>query len=1302
MNKSLLIQQFNGFISLKHLRNLLTLAILVVMNTQSKAQTVDCNAIMACNDLVQISLGTNCTEVVVADMILEGQAYPNSYYNVVVSTANGTPITNNLLTKANLGKTYNVVVTLSGCDLSCWCNITVEDKLPPVITNCPSVTLQCGQPTTPGTSVPRPSASDACSSVTLTSIDKEVVSQCSAQYVKVITRTWTATDAYGNKTTCEQIINITRPTIDDVVFPPNYDDHDKPVFSCTTNLKLLPNGAPHPDVTGYPGGTDCPNIMYFYNDVIFPICGASKKVLRQWTVIDWCTGRDTVSAQIIKIVDTDPPVCVSPPDFVFNVTTDEGKCTGTFVVPAPNVVFECSNWDYIVGYKLRDANGQPFVNPVYDNVKKTTRPDGSYFYTISGLPADTSWIVYTITDGCGNSTQCFTEVIVKDTEAPTPVCEGFTVVSLEDAGWADLFATSIDDGSSDNCGIEKFEIRRQVNNCNRPEDLLFKNKVNFCCEDVSSDPTVYQKVVLRVYDKAGNFADCVANVKTQDKKPPVITVPPAITIDCDVDYKNVANTGGSATAVDNCSVTITSSDAGTLKCGLGTITRTWRATDKQGLTDSKTQIIVIKDSNPFDATDIVWPSDLEINGCDKADATPEILNSKPTYTNSNCADIAISWDDDVFTIPGACLKILRTWRVVNWCDANPQNPQFITYVQKIVLNNSERPVFVAGCSNKTINSINSDCEEYVEHSVTATDDCTAPALLRYTWQYDEDNNGTIDQTGTGSFYARVYPAGRHKMTFTVKDLCENTTSCSYTFHVKDNKPPTPICNSEVVWVLDEAGKAEVWASDFDLKSEDLCDGDDLKFSFNATGSQPARTFTCADVPNGVSATIPLKMYVIDQDGNSEFCDVRLILQDSPNKNVCPNVGNLTATISGKVINKTATGFENIAVELTNMTDESKMEGITAEEGKFNFAEVPFFNGYQLKAAKNDDILNGLSTLDLVLIQRHILGMKFLENPYDIIAADINKDKKVSASDLVNLRKLILGVDKVFANNDPWRFVPSNHAFADPRDPHNFPEGIDISELSENKENMDFTAVKTGDVNNSATYSLASANAENRTSPALLLVADQAHQAGTILHAAVSAGEELQISGIQFAVKIDEANFIFKGIESAVLKVGNDNYHFENGTLKISIDSRDAQMVQAGEVLFNILLESRKDGNSINWQLESRDFEAELYDEALQTRSINLEAADAVAVEKMTNELRNQPNPFSESTTILYRTDEEGTATLWVADATGKTVLTQVNHFVPGNNKVTIHRQDIGSKAGVYFYQIEFNGTLKSGKMLLAK
>ena len=165
-----------------------------------------------------------------------------------------------------------------------------------------------------------------------------------------------------------------------------------------------------------------------------------------------------------------PPVCVSPPDFKFNINTDEGKCTGTFKVPAPNVIFECSKYDYVVGYKLRTANGTPYVNPVFDNVVKTTLPDGTYFYTIKNLPADTSWIVYQITDACGNYSECFTEVIVKDKEAPSPVCEGFTVVSIDDAGVGDLFASSVDDGSSDNCGVQKFQIKRKENKCGRPED----------------------------------------------------------------------------------------------------------------------------------------------------------------------------------------------------------------------------------------------------------------------------------------------------------------------------------------------------------------------------------------------------------------------------------------------------------------------------------------------------------------------------------------------------------------------------------------------------------------------------------------------------------------------------------------------------------------------------------------------------------------------------------------------------------------------------------------------------------------
>ncbi|MFN8338186.1 MAG: hypothetical protein U0T36_04135 [Saprospiraceae bacterium] len=42
--------------------------------------------------------------------------------------------------------------------------------------------------------------------------------------------------------------------------------------------------------------------------------------------------------------------------------------------------------------------------------------------------------------------------------------------------------------------------------------------------------------------------------------------------------------------------------------------------------------------------------------------------------------------------------------------------------------------------------------------------------------------------------------------------------------------------------------------------------------------------------------------------------------------------------------------------------------------------------YELKASKGGDYLNGVSTLDLVMIQRHILGLQALDNNYKWIAS----------------------------------------------------------------------------------------------------------------------------------------------------------------------------------------------------------------------------------------------------------------------------------------------------------------------------
>jgi len=946
--------------------------LVLILGAHTGYAQVDCNATMACNDGVQVSLDDNCEAFIAPDLVLEDPLYDDSEYTVVVMMPDGTVIPGNIVTSAHIGMTLEVNIILTDCGNSCWGNINIEDKLPPVITNCADITVDCDDNINPGQGVvPFATAVDACGGlVTREYVDNETILPCAAAFVKTVVRSWTFTDRQGNEAVCEQTISVTRADITSIMFPRDYDDIELPSFSCGDVIELLPNGAPSPNVTGRPEGASCPNIQVYYDDVIFDICGASKKILRKWLVLDWCTGEERTENQIIKILDEIAPICTSQPDFIDDIATDQGKCTGTYNVPPPIVIFECSEYKYTVAYKLRGEDGNPFEDPIQDNVTKNF--DGSY--TISGLPQDTTWIIYTLTDECDNESQCFTEVFVSDQEAPTPVCEGYTVVSLEDQGWADVFATSIDDGSYDNCEVVRFEVKRETTPCGFPSDLNFSEKVNFCCEDVGNG---YVKVVMRAFDAAGNFNDCIVNVTVQDKINPTITCPANVTIQCDQDYEDLSLTG-TAVAQDNCSAEVTYQDSPNLNdCGLGTIRRTWTATDKQGRKATCIQIITSGDGIPFSENNIQWPADREEEGCDANSVSPEAINSRPILTNTDCADIAISYKDDVFySVPDYCLKVLRHWKVADWCSGNGTNQDYYEYTQKIGIYNNVRPIITSDCTNKSVDSEPGDCEAQITETVEATDDCTPGALLKYSYTIDLDNNGSVDVSSNGQTINGTYPSGTHRITWEVEDACENVGTCSYLLTINDNKAPTPICLGSVTWVLDADGKTEIWASDFNLKSEDTCDDEeDLRYSFNAAGTQPALEFTCADIPNGIAESIPLQMYVIDSDGNSEYCDVILELQDN-GANACEDVAGAQGRISGMVMDKELQGIDNIAVELKNMDSQGSDMKMT-EEGEYLFNEITHYDEYSIEPYKNDDIKNGVNTLDLVKIQRHILGLEAL-------------------------------------------------------------------------------------------------------------------------------------------------------------------------------------------------------------------------------------------------------------------------------------------------------------------------------------
>lgn len=114
--------------------------------------------------------------------------------------------------------------------------------------------------------------------------------------------------------------------------------------------------------------------------------------------------------------------------------------------------------------------------------------------------------------------------------------------------------------------------------------------------------------------------------------------------------------------------------------------------------------------------------------------------------------------------------------------------------------------------------------------------------------------------------------------------------------------------------------------------------------------------------------------------------------------------------------------------------------------------------------------NGVSVLDAVLIQRHILSVAPLNSPFKIIAADVNQSGNVSLTDVILIRRLLLNGLNEFPNDINWRFIPTSYQFPVPANPwfEPFPEAIHIYDLDVSYTfNKNFTAIKLGDVNGSA-------------------------------------------------------------------------------------------------------------------------------------------------------------------------------------------------------------------------------------------
>ena len=169
------------------------------------------------------------------------------------------------------------------------------------------------------------------------------------------------------------------------------------------------------------------------------------------------------------------------------------------------------------------------------------------------------------------------------------------------------------------------------------------------------------------------------------------------------------------------------------------------------------------------------------------------------------------------------------------------------------------------------------------------------------------------------------------------------------------------------------------------------------------------------------------------------------------------------TIFGTIANVNDEPMEGVVVTLScasGFVTETNAAGIFVFEG------IPEGSACELSVSMNGDVLNGVSTFDLLLISKHILGQAPFNSPYQLIAADVDHNGIITEADLLDLQTVFTGMEEGFPSNTSWRFVDADYIFTDPGNPGEYPEVVNIGKLQGNVE-INYIAIKIGDVNGSA-------------------------------------------------------------------------------------------------------------------------------------------------------------------------------------------------------------------------------------------
>jgi Putative metal-binding motif/Secretion system C-terminal sorting domain len=462
----------------------------------------------------------------------------------------------------------------------------------------------------------------------------------------------------------------------------------------------------------------------------------------------------------------------------------------------------------------RDADGVAQLLPAQVDARSCGAADTIYLSRTRFICADSALqsVILTLKKRTGDSSQCRTTVVLKDSLAPHARCKPAVDLFLDEQGTAVLKPEQIDNGSADACAPVRLSL----------------DKTDFDCN------TGRHTAVLFVRDTAGNLGVCQSAVTLRDTFAPRALCASGISV--------FLNAKGEALLLpsridagsdDACGIAVAALNRARFFCkDLGNQTIVLSVSDNNGNRGTCAAVVHIRDTIAPQAV-CREKINLPLDPSGAAVLTSDLLDAG---SSDACTPIATrSLSRGTFS----CADLGR---------------QIVTLTVRDSFGN-------AATCNTTVSVID---------LVVPTAQCRPDLILNLNEQGEailrpqDLNGGSADPCGMDSLWVsrsrfNCADLGVQRVILFVSDGSGNRSACQATINIVDPIPPVARCRNDVPIFLGPTGQTTINLRDLDLFSNDNCG--------TVVLSTPRQILTCADTGFQI-----LRLFVADAAGNVKWCE----------------------------------------------------------------------------------------------------------------------------------------------------------------------------------------------------------------------------------------------------------------------------------------------------------------------------------------------------------------------------------------------------------------------------------------------